>query len=72
MPLFIRSICYFLYLYIIKLGFLDGKEGFIWHLLQGLWYRFLVDVKIYQILKETEGDPKKIKDYFAKEYQLKF
>lgn len=50
-PKFVRPMLYFLYRYIFKLGFLDGKEGFIFHMLQGFWYRFLVDVKIYQIEK---------------------
>lgn len=30
MPLFWRAFGYFVYRYIIKLGFLDGKEGFLW------------------------------------------
>ena len=50
-PKFVRPMLYFLYRYIFRLGFLDGKEGFIFHLLQGFWYRFLVDVKTYQIEK---------------------
>lgn len=53
MPLFIRAILYFLYRYFFKLGFLDGKEGFIWHILHGFWYRLLIDVKIYELRKTT-------------------
>lgn len=48
-PGFVRAFLYFLYRYVLKLGFLDGKQGLIWHFLQGFWYRFLVDAKIYQI-----------------------
>lgn len=48
MPLFWRSFGYFVYRYIVKLGFLDGKEGFCWDFFQGLWYRMLVDAKIFQ------------------------
>lgn len=47
-PLFIRPILYFLYRYILRLGFMDGKEGLIYHFMQGFWYRFLVDAKIYE------------------------
>jgi glycosyltransferase involved in cell wall biosynthesis len=47
-PLFLRAFLYFLLRYTIGLGFLDGKEGLIFHFLQGFWYRFLVDAKIYQ------------------------
>lgn len=47
-PLFIRPFFYFFFRYIFRLGFLDGKPGLIWHFLQGFWYRFLVDAKIYE------------------------
>lgn len=49
MPLFIRCFIYFLYRYIIKLGFLDGKEGAVFHYLHGLWYRLRVDYEIYKL-----------------------
>lgn len=48
-PLFLRPFINFFIRYILKAGFLDGKQGFIWHFLQGFWYRFLVDAKIYEI-----------------------
>ena len=62
-PLMRRAHWYFLYRYFIKLGFLDGKEGLIFHFLQGYWYRFLVDAKIYEAqkngtYKDTFGDLK--------------
>ena len=50
-PLFWRAFLYYVYRYIIRLGFLDGKEGLIFHFLQGFWYRFLVDAKIYEAQK---------------------
>ena len=50
-PLMRRARWYFLYRYFIKLGFLDGKEGLIFHFIQGYWYRFLVDAKIYEAQK---------------------
>jgi len=54
-PLFIRPFLYFIYRYFLRLGFLDGKEGLIFHFLQGLWFRFLVDAKIYEYRKK-EGE----------------
>lgn len=48
LPLFFRSWLLFIYFYIFKLGFLDGKEGFIYHYLYQRWYRCLVDAKIYE------------------------
>jgi glycosyltransferase involved in cell wall biosynthesis len=44
LPLYIRPFGYFFYRYIIRLGFLDGKEGFIFHFMQAFWYRLLVDI----------------------------
>lgn len=52
-PLFVRPIFYFIYRYFFKLGFLDGKEGLIYHVLQAFWYRFLVDAKIYEVKKSN-------------------
>ncbi|OGW75109.1 MAG: hypothetical protein A2Z72_05720 [Omnitrophica bacterium RBG_13_46_9] len=49
MPLFIRPTVYFLYRFVIRLGFLDGPEGLIFHFWQGLWYRFLVDREIFRM-----------------------
>ncbi|UCC94674.1 MAG: glycosyltransferase family 2 protein [Candidatus Omnitrophota bacterium] len=46
MPLFIRAWVYYVYRYVFRLGFLDGKQGLIFHFLQGLWYRFLVDYEL--------------------------
>jgi len=52
LPLFCRAFLYFFYRYFIRLGFLDGKEGLIFHFLQGCWYRFLIDAKIYEARKQ--------------------
>lgn len=49
LPLGMRAAVYFLYRYVVLLGFLDGYAGLAFHGLQGLWYRFLVDVKVYEI-----------------------
>jgi glycosyltransferase involved in cell wall biosynthesis len=47
-PLFVRPTLYFCYRYFFRLGFLDGKEGLVFHFLQGYWYRFLVDAKLLE------------------------
>lgn len=49
LPLFLRPVLYYLYRYIFALGFLDGKGGFLYHLLQGLVLRIMVDWKIGQL-----------------------
>ena len=37
MPLFWRAFAYFCFRYFLRGGFLEGKEGFLWHFLQG-WF----------------------------------
>ncbi len=69
-PLFWRSFAYFCYRYFFRLGFLEGKEGFLWHFLQGWWYRTLVDAKIFEIKKACGSDKEKIKAYLKSEYGI--
>lgn len=59
LPLFFRARLYYWYRYYGQLGFLDGKEGKIFIYLQAYWYRFLVDVKIYEE-KETSYEKSSI------------
>lgn len=70
MPLFWRAGVYFFYRYILKGGFLEGKEGFLWHFLQGFWYRILVDAKIYEIKKACGADTEKMKKYIQQHYNI--
>ena len=49
LPLFYRAFLYWFYRYFLRLGFLDGKEGLIYHFLQACWYRFLVDAKLFEL-----------------------
>ncbi len=70
-PLFFRAFIYFFYRYFFKLGFLDGKEGLIWHFLQGLWNMFLVDAKIYEVEKRAKLENKEIKQVVSELYNIK-
>lgn len=45
----LRAFVYFFYRYIIRLGFLDGQGGSAFHILQGFWYRYLVDAKVAEV-----------------------
>lgn len=47
-PIFARAVAYWLFRYFVLLGFLDGPEGFVYHFLQGFWYRILIDVKVHE------------------------
>lgn len=62
-PLFLRCWLLFIYNYVFRLGFLDGKEGFVYHWMYHRWYRTLVDAKILEQLLtnkpfEVTGDLK--------------
>lgn len=48
LPVFVRPFLYFLYRYLVRLGFLDGVRGFAFHFFQGYWYRSLVDMRVYE------------------------
>ena len=56
LPLFWRAAGYFVYRYFIRLGFLDGKAGFLWAFLQAWWYRTLVDALLYEDSQKTRGE----------------
>lgn len=45
-PLYLRALLYFAQRYFLRLGFLDGRQGFVWHFLHGFWYFMLMDAKI--------------------------
>ncbi len=71
MPLFWRSFIYFVYRYFFKFGFMQGKEGFLWHFLQGWWYRTLVDAKIFEIKNACGSDKEKIKQFLGQNYNIR-
>lgn len=48
LPSGFRAAVYFLYRFVIRLGFLDGRKGAAFHILQGFWYRYLVDQKLLE------------------------
>ena len=49
MPGGLRAWMYYLWRYIVMLGFLDGARGAQFHFLQALWYRSLVDSKVAEV-----------------------
>lgn len=72
LPLFIRPFLYFFYRYFLRLGFLEGKPGLIWHLLQGFWFQFLVDAKIYQINYLAKKHNKPVVSVLKEDFGINF
>lgn len=50
-PIGARALAYFIYRYIFRLGILDTPGGRKFHILQGFWYRYLVDAKLAEVKK---------------------
>lgn len=55
LPFGLGPLAYFLWRFVFQLGFLDGREGRIYHVLQGFWYRFLVDVRRLEFERTMAG-----------------
>ena len=59
-PKFFRCWAWFIYNYVFRGGFLDGKEGLVFCFLECYWYRFVVDSKIYEY-EHCGGEMEKLK-----------
>jgi glycosyltransferase involved in cell wall biosynthesis len=70
LPLGIRPVLYFLYRFIFRFGFLDHPQVWIFHFMQGLWYRLLVDITIDEVEKRTNGDVNQIRDIIMNEWNI--
>lgn len=46
LPLFVRPTLYFLYRYFGRGGWMDGKQGFLFHFLHAFWFRVVIDAKL--------------------------
>jgi glycosyltransferase involved in cell wall biosynthesis len=71
LPLFLRPFLYFFYRYFFRLGFLEGKPGLIWHVLQGFWFQFLVDAKIFQIKHLAKKQGKTVRQVLTENFGIK-
>jgi glycosyltransferase involved in cell wall biosynthesis len=49
LPLFVRPSLYFIYRYFGLGGWMDGKQGFLFHFLHAYWFRVVVDAKLDEI-----------------------
>lgn len=48
LPIAFRAFSYFVYRYFFRFGVLDGRAGFYFAFFQALWFRMLVDAKLYE------------------------
>jgi glycosyltransferase involved in cell wall biosynthesis len=46
LPLFVRPALYFTYRYFGRCGWMDGKQGFLFHFLHAFWFRIVIDAKL--------------------------
>ncbi|HWP36369.1 MAG TPA: glycosyltransferase family 2 protein [Gemmatimonadales bacterium] len=49
LPPLLRPFAFWGYRYLLRGGFLDGREGFLYHFLQALWFRLLIDAYELQL-----------------------
>lgn len=54
LPRYWRPLLYFTYRMTFQLGIFDGKNGRLFHFLQGFWFRIIVDTKIEELLAQRE------------------
>jgi glycosyltransferase involved in cell wall biosynthesis len=62
LPLFVRPVLYFVYRYVLAGGILDGRAGFLYHVLQGFWLRLVVDWKTIQ-LRDMDLDDHALQEF---------
>jgi glycosyltransferase involved in cell wall biosynthesis len=55
LPLYVRPLLYFVYRYVVLLGFLDGKQGAIFHFLQAFWFRLVWDIRLEELLAKPSA-----------------
>ena len=62
LPAGLRAGAYFFYRYVLRGGFLDGPQARAFHVLQGFWYRYLVDAKLAEVRQHmaTTGVPPEV------------
>jgi hypothetical protein len=54
LPVLIRPFIYFIYRYFLRLGFLDGVRGFIFHFMHGLVYFLLMDIYYFEMKRNEK------------------
>lgn len=72
LPRYTRPMLYFIYRLFFQLGILDGRDGVIFHFLQGYWFRLVVDIKMDEILKQQHPEKLTQKNASPLKFILRF
>ena len=67
LPLYVRPFVYFFYRYFVLFGFLDGKQGAIFHFMQAFWFRLVWDIRLEELM--AKGSRKVEKQENLKEWE---
>ena len=70
LPLGVRPFVFWIYRLVFQLGFLDGARGVMFHTMQGLWYRLLVDSKVKEVLNECQTSGRPLEDVMADKFNI--
>ncbi len=62
MPTLVRPVLYYGYRYFLRGGFLDGRAGLAYHVLQGLYFPMLIDIKYLELVRGREARPARVRD----------
>lgn len=71
LPLYVRPFLYFFYRYFLRVGFLDGTTGFVYHFLHAFWFRLMIDIKISELrqqIKQGKLSPQQLKASFTHKF----
>ena len=72
LPLGLRAFMYFILRFVFQFGFLDHPKVWVFHFMQGFWYRLLVDMNVYEAKSTCQGDKQKMKDLVSNSWKIKF
>jgi hypothetical protein len=70
-PPAVRASLYFFYRYFARLGLLDGRAGLAFCVMQALWYRMLVDIKVLEIEARMRAAGKSLEQAVFEEYGVR-
>lgn len=69
LPLGARPLIYFFFRFFVQLGILDGPKGWLFHFMQGFWYRLLVDVNVAE-MESLNMDKEQMKAYIINHWGI--